>query len=239
MILGTFVLVAAAPVSAALISFNFNAPVQDLAIGWNPGVTTDQLGGANVSGSALNTYMSSVLPGTTVSGALATRDYLADGNVIPGDLTLGTTDGATSVSDTTHPSTTTPDGFLMNNNIPGLGSSPSITITIPAGVALGTVSFDWEIFPDDACSSGSCLNNTSDPNFPTLQFQVDGSTEHTFEALTSTALGGGADPQNLGTASFVLNIGASANPNTLTFLDWPAEIGIDNLTIQTCASTDR
>jgi hypothetical protein len=239
LILGAFALVAAAPVSAALITWNFNPLVQTGEMGWNPSVTTDLLSGANTNTSALNTYMGSQLAGTTVSGALATRDYLADGNLIPGDHTLGTTDGATSVK-TTPASVSSPDGFLMNNNV--LGSSNAIVITIPAGVGIGTVSFDWEIFPNANCTSSPCTSNTGNPNFPTLVFEVDGTTEDTLEALTSAQLAAdgfaNADPQNLGTASLVLNIAASAHPNTLTFLDWPPEIGIDNLTIQTCANTD-
>jgi hypothetical protein len=134
----------------------------------------------------------------------------------------------------------------MNNNFPVLGQPASnlITITIPSGVALGTVSFDWEIFADNACSSGSCLNDPTNANFPTLLFKVDGTQVGSpFLALTSTALGGTSshpkDPQNLGTASFDLNIAASSSTNTLTFVDWPPEIGIDNLRIQTCRSTDR
>ena len=238
LILAAFALAAAAPVSAALITWNFNPLVQTGETGWSPGVTTDLLSGANTNTTALNAYMGSQLAGTTVSGALATRDYLADGNLIPGDHTLGTTDGATSVK-TTPASVSSPDGFLMNNNV--LGSSNAIVITIPAGVGIGTVSFDWEIFADDNCTSSPCNNNTSNSNFPTLVFQVDGTTEDTLEALTSAQLASdgfaSADPQGLGTASVVLNIAASASPNTLTFMDWPPEIGIDNLSIQTCAST--
>jgi hypothetical protein len=76
-----------------------------------------------------------------------------------------------------------------------------------------------------------------------LLFKVDGTqVGSTFYALTSTALGGTSahpiDPQNLGTASFNLNIAASSSAHTLTFVDWPPEIGIDNLKIQTCRSTD-
>lgn len=239
LILGAFALAAAAPVPAAVITWNFNPLVQTGETGWSPSIATDLLSGANTNASALNTYMGSQLTGTTVSGALATRDYQADGNLIPGDHTLGTTDGATSVK-TTPASLSSPDGFLMNNNV--LGSSNAIAITIPAGVGIGTVSFDWEIFPNDNCTSSPCNNNTSNANFPTLVFQVDGTTEDTIDALTSTQLAAdgfaNADPQNLGTASVVLNIAAGASPNTLTFLDWPAEIGIDNLSIQTCASTD-
>src|SRR6202521_253286 len=80
LIVGAFVLAVAAPASAALIPFNFNAPVQTGAPGWNSGVNTDGLSGANVTG--LNGYMNSVLAGSTVSGALATRNYSGDGFVI-------------------------------------------------------------------------------------------------------------------------------------------------------------
>jgi hypothetical protein len=241
-ILGAFVLFAAFSVSAAVITFDFNAPVQTGASGWNSGVTTDGLVGANVTG--LNAYMNSILAGSTVSGALATRNYNGDGFVIPGDPTLGTSDGATAFNDATHNHANTApyDGFLMNNNFPVLGqpASNQIMITIPAGTALYTVAFDWEIFPDNNCSSGNCLNNSADSNFPTLVFKVDGAafSGSTFIAKTSTALGGTAqnpiDPQNLGTASFALNIAASASSHTLTFVDWPPEIGIDNLKIYTC-----
>jgi hypothetical protein len=183
--------------------------------------------------------MNAVLIGSgstaTVTGAIATGNYNADGFEF--GQTLGTSDGATSYSDATHPSLATPDEFLMNNNFPVLGGPASDSIRVVfSNLALATVSFDWEIFPDNGCSSTYCAthpyNATTNPNFPDLEFLVDGVQQGaTFYAQVIA----GHLPQDVGHAQFTLNLPVGAH--TLTFVDWPAEIAIDNLSIQTCGST--
>ena len=61
-----------------------------------------------------------------------------------------------------------------------------------------------------------------------------GASPHTFSAAVIS----GKDPQNIGTAIFALNLAAGSH--TLQFVDWPPEIGIDNLTICTnCVAQSR
>jgi hypothetical protein len=228
------VLAAVAPASATLIQFNFNS------ITLNNGITTDGLSGA-ANSTAITTYMNAVLTGSgstaAVTGAIATLNYNADGFEF--GQTLGTSDGATSYSDATHPSLATPDEFIMNNNFPVLGGPASDYIQIVfSNLALGAVSFDWEIFPYNSCSSTYCAthpyNAISNPNFPDMEFLVDGVQQGTtfYGQIISGHL-----PQDVGHSEFTLNL--SAGTHTLRFVDWPAEIGIDNLSIETCLSTDR
>jgi MYXO-CTERM domain-containing protein len=171
------------------------------------------------------------IPSTaTVTGALATLNYNADGFGF--GPTLGTSDGATSYTDLTHPSLATPDKFIINDNFPIFGNTGSNSITIQlTNIALGTVSFDWEIFAD-----GTCISTPCGSNFPTMDFWVDGVHRGSTPTFSASVISGHA-PQGIGVASFALNL--PAGTHTLTFVDWPPEIGIDNLTIQTCGSSDR
>jgi hypothetical protein len=238
MVIAVFVLSVSMQVAAAPTTFNFNS------ITMTSNTTTDGLnGGANSA--AITNYMNGVLFGSgitvNVTGALATRNYTADGSVIPGNPTLGTSDHATSYNDLTHPSnptTANPDVFILNDHIPIFGSASDSIVMTFSSLPLGTlqVGFDWEIFADNSCApcnqflSGNQLN----PNFPDLDFLLDGSPVQTFYALPSNQLSpSGSFPQNLGTAIINLNI-TTAGPHTLTFMDWPAEIGIDNLSLESC-----
>jgi len=88
------------------------------------------------------------------------------------------------------------------------------------------LSFDWEIFPDASCSP-TC--NPLGPNWPDIELLVDGNPVPIWMMLGT----GNPDPQGLG-VSGTLNL---SGVHSLTFRDWPAEIGIDNLIINGCPPT--
>jgi hypothetical protein len=239
LIIGAFVLATAAPASATLITFDFNSIPLTGNAPHTSGTTLDGLSKAADSfliQSNMNAVLAAAsIPSTaTVTGALATLNYTADGFGI--GPTLGTSDGATSYTDASHPSLASPDKFIMNDDFPIFGSaSSSITIQF-TNLALGTVSFDWEIFADSTCSTPPCSTHPSNSNFPNLDFWVDGIHQGSTPTFLASVIPGQA-AQGIGTASFALNL--PAGTHTLRFVDWPPEIGIDNLTIQTCRSTDR
>ena len=226
----------AAPASAALVTFDFNS-IPLTGNGSHTSSTT--LDGLNRAADSylIQNYMNATLAAAsiastaTVTGALATLNYTADGYGY--GPTLGTSDGATSYSDSTQPSLATPDKFIMNDNFPIFGTKSDAIQIVLTNVALGTVSFDWEIFPDATCSSGSCATHPSDANFPDLDFWVDGVHEGATPTFSASMIPGHS-PQGIGTASFTLNL--AAGTHTLRFEDWPPEIGIDNLRIDTCGS---
>jgi len=63
---------------------------------------------------------------------------------------------------------------------------------------------------------------------------VNNNTAWTWQALATVVPG--RDPQGLGTIVTAFDFtGVVGGVNKLTFVDWPAEIGIDNLTITGCA----
>lgn len=199
--------------AGADVMFSFN----DVVLSGNAGA-----GGMTATGgnSAIRTSMLAALAaagysgvGVTVSGALATNQYNGEGHVV----------GPTLGSDT----------FVMNNGFGiGAGSSNSFTLTF-TGLTITSISFDWEIFPNADCQAGSyCATHTNSSSFPDLTVNAD-STQvfHAVANLGSSTL----DPQAIGSAS---NIGIN-NATSLTFIDWPAEIGIDNLRlVTTCPRTN-
>jgi hypothetical protein len=220
LIFGAVALAIAAPLWA-LPTFTFNG----IPLSAN---TTDGLGGYADS-TAIKNYMNSVIgcaPAcvSSVTGALATANYNADGfgyKFPSGDpqagqyMTLGTTDHATSFSNTAAEDGASPgngDEFIMNDNI--VSGSNSITITFSSNLPIGTVvSYDWQIFPD---------GSSEQP--PGLNFVGGGINNSIFG---STPPGGGA-MQGIGISpSFIL----TSATNTLQWNDWPAEVGIDNLSI--------
>jgi len=175
-------------------------------------------GGA--SSTAIGTYMTGVFGSTVlVSGAIASQTYNGDGHVV--GPTLGTSDGATSPSDASH-NHAGHDTFIINN---GPGSN-SFTLNFGAAYSITSISFDWEIFPDASCSPTCTI---ASGHWPDMKLFVDGS------AIASWSMLGLAmtNPQNIGIAS--LGLGGA---HSLQFVDWPAEIGIDNLVITgRCAPT--
>jgi hypothetical protein len=160
----------------------------------------------------------------TVSGALATATYNGEGHVK--GPTLGTSDDGVA-----HPGVN--DTFIINDNF-GVygGASNSFTLNFTNFTIL-SLSFDWEIFPDATCAQGSyCAGHPNSPNWPDIELVVDGNATPIWSMLATTPVGGG-DPQALGlsdTINFLTGV------HSLTFVDWPAEVGIDNLRISGCAN---
>jgi len=172
--------------------------------------------GATAGNSAIATGMNAQLvsagysgASVAVSGAIATGTYNGEGHVV----------GPTLGSDT----------FLANDGL-GIRGSASNSFTLSfAGLLITSISFDWEIFPNASCQAHTyCATHTGDSNFPDLTV-MSGATQlfHVIANLGSNTL----DPQATGVSG---NIAIAGNGVTsLTFLDWPAEIGIDNLHLVT------
>jgi len=241
-------LMAGAPASGTIITFTFNDSTLHSAI--VAGVHNSELNGSAGTAS-VDTYMASVLAGSSEKGGFATSGYNADGNAIPG-TTLGNTDGPYSTPNPygSGTATSSPDDFLINNNLlsPTTADPQSdyIEIIIPAGTPIGSISFDYAIYPNVNCTSSTCVNNTSNGNFPDLEVKIPViSFDQTIDAFTRTTLdgyvtpfpSGGWDPQAIGHVTFSgLNINGSTETD-IFFYDWPPEVGIDNLSIDTCLSS--
>ena len=180
------------------------------------------------SNSAIQSYMNSKLGSAgsvAVTGAVASNSYNGDGHVVgPGSgstsLTLGTSDGSTS-----HLSTK--DLFITN-----IANSSTEIKMVFTGLSILSVSFDYEIFPDGTCPTGSNCGS----NWPDFSFDADGNIIlHTLSVKPASGSHSPASgsthteqaPQFIGQYSTTFTTGVS----TLEFLDWPATIGIDNLVI--------
>jgi hypothetical protein len=236
-----FLMAGSVPASAGIVTFNFNTL------------------GSGATSSAIQGYMNTVLAGNaTVSvsaGAQADQGYNGDGHVVGSgnsiSRTLGTSEGNAGVTggtsggtscgaggctNTTHP--TYLDTFIKNSS-----SYSSFFLDFSNNFIIDSVSFDYEIFPDGTCTA---LTNTACggaptggiyPNQPDFTFSTDlGQVFHSYATtplsanndspLSTTELTPQLAPIN--TASLVFNVAGS---NVLTFADWPATIGIDNLVI--------
>jgi hypothetical protein len=196
------------------------------------------------SNATVQTYLQSIIPGTTVTGSVAEKDYTGDGHVVgPGSpvtpITLGTSDEALG-NNTDQPHKTGGvlyyDTFLKTS-----GSTDDLAITITFPYAVSIVSFDWEIFPDATCTSSS----SCPPGEPDLTFQVDGTQIFNYVGVAPGAanpLGGttylhspasGASSNEL--APQLIGTWTASSPvigTTFKFIDWPVAIGIDNLVVQ-------
>jgi len=182
----------------------------------------------------------------------------ATGPTATQSLTLGDSNGATA-SNTSSTVNGTYDTFISNTNDSSGTVSNQITIQFSgfAGKALTINSFDYEIFPDGTCSaltSAACGGSGSTPsgfaNQPDLEFAAGSSTtgtvgtggdaiQQTYYGVTPGTTNGTAThspssgnssaelaPQLIGTWS-----GALTGATELDFVDWPATIGIDNLSV--------
>ena len=215
---------------ADTVTFSFNS----LAQGANNG--------------AVQTYMNSVLSATlgagktvVVAGAVAEKNYTGDNHVVGPNggsksLTLATSDGAT-VGGSPFLVNATKDTFLRNV---GGTSPPNDRITMQFfGFEIVAISFDYEIFPNGSCPSlANCGTNQS--NLPDFTFLADGvqifhyfgvapGTNGTYDESPLTAFNSNKElaPQLLGKGTWVF----STPVKSLAFIDWPATIGIDNLSI--------
>ncbi len=235
----TFTLGSAVVANADTMTFNFNT----LADG--------------ASNSSIQTYMQGVVTANsggnvTVAGAVAEQNYNGDNHVVGNHFyngaistntnkpvysnTLGTSDGATAalIGQRT-PGQGYYDTFIVNNNI---GSTPhsdkiTITFTLPVGATITSVSFDLEIFPNASCTSASHCNPV-----PDFTFKTDGSTKYSINAaLPTSGLTNDSPLSNSETAYQYLGISGLIDINDINnltmfeFIDWPAEIGIDNFIV--------
>jgi hypothetical protein len=207
----------------------FTASFDSLASG------TSATGGIGPSGSIQN-YLLSLLPaGKTVSvssGAVTDQDYNGDDHVVGPCSPANCGPGATVSSVTLGP-----DTFVRN-----LSSATFFSFSF-TGLLIDSVSFDYEIFPDGTCTelkSSKCGGSATGgiyPNQPDFTFSTNLGQIFHFYGLTPTLPGythspdsgrNGDEktPQLIGSGTWNTN-GAS----TLTFTDWPATIGIDNLVV--------
>ena len=153
--------------------------------------------------------------------------------------TLGDTDGATSNSSFTYAQlSSTYDSFLANTTDGSSQISNEIVMKFSGFAINGTVSFDYEVFPDGTGQT------------PDIQFQA-GNNSNGVDSFVNTfgvngvqngvAPGGGNGTNmhsaNSGSANETNKqyighwSGSLSNVNELDFIDWPATIGIDNLQI--------
>jgi len=239
---GILLMLGSAGSASADYVFNFNSPSLHLS-------NTDQ-------SAAIATYMEGIIGCsncvTVSAGVAVAQQYNADGNVVGPNgvaLDLGNTDGAMNNSG---PVGSYGNDYYISNmatNPNGSGDtqlSQGIVITFTHGFSLtGTFSFDYEIFPDISCqqlNSSNCGGSPSGghyPNQPDLDFTANGSTpvSTTFWGVvpgttngTSTKAGSNTElaPQLIGTWS-----GTLTGATSLSFMDWPAAIGVDNLKLAT------
>ena len=191
-----------------------------------------------------------------VTGAVASQTWTGDDHVV-GVCTGTTSVKSGSKCNAVANPITLADGdagktFIMNDG-PG---SDRITMDF-TGLTQGTYtfSFNLEIFPDGTCpvgtTNGSC--NPSSANWPDLELGVGATDALAAANIVATWQGvipgtGGTSlysPASVATGAGTAEtspqlLGASGNQSftvgangkvTLEFIDWPAEIGIDNLDI--------
>jgi hypothetical protein len=196
----------------------------------------------------IGAYMTGVLTGNgclgcsvSVVGAVADQSYNGDGNVVGPkvsgvykSVTLGDTNGATSNSAT--PSSTY-DTFIANTNDSSHSVSSEISLVF-SGLTINSTGFDFEIFPDGSSQQPpefTFTAGTSGIDSPVTAFGTGGTVTGVLPATgtngsneLSPASGGGIEQsaQYIGTWS-----GSLGGVTDLNFIDWPATIGVDNLSI--------
>jgi hypothetical protein len=217
------------PASAAVVTFDFNLIPLAAQSGGNSTNKLNPSAGSSTIGTWMTTKFGSTV---TVLGGLATGTYDGESRIVAPELTLGTSDYATSPTDAAHGHSGAKDTFIVNDNFGIGGASTSDFIQFSfAGISITQVEFDWEIFPDVNCSPSCSTTGSSWPDFelwagtlsPTTQIDLTPSLSGlSFLASYSPA----SNPRDLGHTAVTLN-----NAAVLKFMDWPAEIGIDNLKI--------
>lgn len=207
--------------------FDFESVALPLATsGTMPGYGLGKIGLSDSIGLAMSTELKaatgSSTVGVTVTGAVATQSYNGENHVK--GATLGTSDAGI-----THLKLT--DTFLVNNNFgaaiqnattakSGGATSDRFKLTFDNFLITG-IQFDYEIFPDAQCPRYSNCG-------PDMTVLAGLNQIWHLQTLPSNQM----DPQALGTTAAMTFAGV----NSLTFIDWPSEIGIDNLVITGCAN---
>jgi hypothetical protein len=174
--------------------------------------------------------------------------YAADGNVVCASGSgSGCTPNTLSTKDNT-PFIMTSGSYAVNSSFvsvtPGsTGADNAINMVFTGGVKVNSLTFDFEIFPDNSCLTGSC----GAANIPDFTFLMTG-TGATMSAVTvsgqvpgvagtdcpaasdlkSQTSGSGNElaPQCLGSMTFTF---ATVTNPTLYFVDWPATIAVTNI----------
>lgn len=231
---------------AGLISLDFNN-INDAAS--NSTVQTkinEQLAGTGIT--------------ATVAGARGEKNYTGDGHVVGPlvttsngpqrkSLTLGNSDFGVYHGGAL-------DGFLVNSTT----NNDRITMTFSEKIF--GVSFDFEIFPDGTCPNGGtngCLSPTSS-NWPDFTLKADGALVFTVDAedpsnlaavsisapitvvapvapnlLDSPMSGATGAPYELAPQLLAMSgwWDIPGGAYKLEFIDWPRQIGIDNLQMTT------
>jgi len=192
----------------------------------------------------------------TVTGAVVDTTYDGDGHVVGPNtgttrnpvytpVTLGDTNGATNNAVT--PSSNH-DNFLANTTNGSDQISDEISLVFH-GLSVTSLSFDFEIFPDGTCSSLDYYGcgGYGNPNLPDFTLTAGNGGSDT--AVTAFGTGGtvfgvvpGSGDGNERNSPDMDNetapqyIGVSgpltlAGDTDINFIDWPATIGVDNLSI--------
>ena len=243
------------------IVFNFNDPT---LLPYNtstqtasPSNTNNSLAVTNYMNSLLGTAGHVTVTGATASGSPTNAGYSGEGYVVCTSATVK----SNCISDTLATEYKTP--FLMTNSSAPYNSDNSINMAFTGGIQVSSVTFAFEIFPDNTCPDADTCATM--PDFTFTMTNTNGLTVD--ESCTVSALEPGSAPTTTGPlgcatgtiASLVGGPGGSANTNsansaseasaqylgtmtlsfasvtnpTLHFQDWPATIGIANLTIGT------
>jgi VCBS repeat-containing protein len=175
---------------------------------------------ATASNSSIQSYMNTKLGGAgtvALSGAKGDNNYTGDGHVVNG-TTLGTDETGT-------------DRFIITLQS---GSTDTIKMQF-SGLQLYSVTFDYEIFPDATCTSP-----TNCPAKPDFSFYAGsgGSTSLIFHDYGDFPAWGSdsAVSTNERSAQKIVHSYTYTSDtafDTIWFQDWPATIGVDNVTITT------
>lgn len=218
--------------NAGTITFNFNPTTTQSVQSYLTAALNAQVSGATVTASTGNNKP--IWGGT----------YTGDGHVV-GQNCKGTNCSTTLGSDEGKPLGGS-DNFLINNH--GTGDYFTLTFT---GVQFNEISFDLEIFPDASCtvlSRSKCGGSPTSgiyPDQPDFMLLINGTQSGHWYGLTPGSGGDASSytksqvstaevtPQLLLDGSNRITVDFTPNGNTtvLTFKDWPATIGIDNLTL--------
>jgi len=231
------VLAGSASASAGVVTFNFNS----LASG--------------ATNTAIQQYMNTVLAGNatvTVSAeAQAAKGYDGDGRAVgvgssTVSRTLGTSEGNGGVAAGIACTGVNPcTGTNLDTWIRNAANTTGFYFDFSSNFIIDSVSFDYEIMPDGTCTqltAAGCGGNPVGgyyPNQPDFTFSTDlGQVFHQYASTPSgsnthspvSGAGNELAPQlaPVNTGALVYNVAGS---NVLSFADWPATIGIDNLVI--------
>jgi len=189
------------------------------------------------SDAQIQTFMNTLLPGggsVTVTGAVASNSYNADGHVT-GPGTGSSSFSLAQLDPAVH-------GTFIENDT---GHSSNEIKMVFSGLAISSISFDFEIFPDNTCTSLSNCGGSSHSNLPDLTIISNGSHQvieyggvapgqagsYNTAYIHSPASGQFSNelaPQLLGSSGA---LSLPAGTTQLEFQDWPATIAVNHLII--------